>query len=470
MFGRRRLIRPTWALLRSAVDKSRKDRVSMVAQALACPLPRDPCGGARGTRSLSIVADDDAIQSLVRRAETIVPTEAVLLGDSLERSARSTGSARHPDDRSGLALALWTTSSLPLHLMEGVTRVFGGEDERSFLRRRLLALLIVLALVVSARLSWSPRCARTARRALGRIRAPCGANDRVGVVDSPVAVRSWPRLCSRSGLCCKCPDVHGQSLEHVLPGAAVAMVIWLIGSGVFAVYAASLGSYNKSWGTLSAVVITLIWLWLTSAALLCGAEVNAEAGRRRRSDPRPPTAPAVTPRAPGVRQPLFGHVSESLSSALRARARTRREDRCEATPAPRSRYETWGPPGGRLHARPGPHFPCAHDAHAARVIERHECTPTPRRAVGAGPAGGADLDTSGASRLKRLRRCDGDTDRREHSSRSTGGVRLRSGSPALQRQRKGLGRYVPSSLPPLLRLGYATHAVSRTTDPISDAA
>jgi membrane protein len=63
------------------------------------------------------------------------------------------------------------------------------------------------------------------------------------------------------------------------------MVIWLVGSGVFAVYAAHFGSYNKSWGTLSAVVITLIWLWLTSAALLLGAEVNAEARRLRHLQP-----------------------------------------------------------------------------------------------------------------------------------------------------------------------------------------
>jgi membrane protein len=62
-----------------------------------------------------------------------------------------------------------------------------------------------------------------------------------------------------------------------LPGALVAVAVWLVASGGFAVYAANFGSYNKSWGTLSAVVVTLIWLWLTSAALLFGAEVNAAA-------------------------------------------------------------------------------------------------------------------------------------------------------------------------------------------------
>ena len=41
------------------------------------------------------------------------------------------------------------------------------------------------------------------------------------------------------------------------------------------------GSYNKTWGTLSAVIVTLTWLWLTGMALLFGAEINAELERSR---------------------------------------------------------------------------------------------------------------------------------------------------------------------------------------------
>ena len=80
------------------------------------------------------------------------------------------------------------------------------------------------------------------------------------------------------------PDVQQPRWQLVTPGAAVSLVIWLAASGGFAFYTAHFGSYNKTWGTLSAVVITLIWLWLTSLALLFGAEVNAavQRGRRRR--------------------------------------------------------------------------------------------------------------------------------------------------------------------------------------------
>ena len=69
------------------------------------------------------------------------------------------------------------------------------------------------------------------------------------------------------------------------PGAVVALAVWLVASGGLALYSARFGSFEKTWGTLSAVVVTLVWLWLGAAALLFGAELNARGSRapRRRS-------------------------------------------------------------------------------------------------------------------------------------------------------------------------------------------
>jgi membrane protein len=64
-------------------------------------------------------------------------------------------------------------------------------------------------------------------------------------------------------------------------GSAAAVVVWLIVSGGFAFYTAHFSSYNKTWGSLSAVIIMLTWLWLTGLALLFGGELNAEAERIR---------------------------------------------------------------------------------------------------------------------------------------------------------------------------------------------
>jgi membrane protein len=72
---------------------------------------------------------------------------------------------------------------------------------------------------------------------------------------------------------------HGFRL--VSPGSVLAVVLWLIASGLFALYVANFGSYNKVYGSLAAVIIFLIWMWISNIAVLIGAEFNAELERGR---------------------------------------------------------------------------------------------------------------------------------------------------------------------------------------------
>ena len=71
------------------------------------------------------------------------------------------------------------------------------------------------------------------------------------------------------------------------PGAVTALVLWLLASAGFAIYTSRFGTYDKGWGTISAVVVTPVCLWLTSAVLLFGAEINAEAQRLEERDAAP---------------------------------------------------------------------------------------------------------------------------------------------------------------------------------------
>ena len=70
------------------------------------------------------------------------------------------------------------------------------------------------------------------------------------------------------------PDVDQPKWEFLTPGSFVAALLWVVSSGLFAVYTAKFDSYNKTWGTLSGVIVTLTWLWIASTALLLGAEIN----------------------------------------------------------------------------------------------------------------------------------------------------------------------------------------------------
>ncbi len=77
------------------------------------------------------------------------------------------------------------------------------------------------------------------------------------------------------------PNVRRGGFRWITPGSILAVAIWLVVSAGFAVYVANFGSYNKTYGTLAAPIVFLIWLWLTNVAILIGAQFNAELERGR---------------------------------------------------------------------------------------------------------------------------------------------------------------------------------------------
>ena len=72
---------------------------------------------------------------------------------------------------------------------------------------------------------------------------------------------------------------HG--FQWVSPGGITAVVLWLVASGLFALYVANFSHYNKIYGSLAGVIIFLIWMWISNVAILLGAEFNAELERGR---------------------------------------------------------------------------------------------------------------------------------------------------------------------------------------------
>ncbi len=269
-----------WVVLRRAFAEARNDRVTTTAQALAYSIFLSiPAAFLVVLGLFSVFASPETVTGLVARTSTVLPAEATtLLEQSLERAARQPNRGLVITVL-GVALGLWTTTSAAATLMEGLTTTYDRKDERGFVRKRLLALAIVLALVFGAALVLSLLVFGShIERWIG---SAVGAS---GLVSWLWWTLQWPILVG--GLLFAFavvlylgPDVEQPRWALISPGAVTALVVWLAASGGFALYAAWFGSYDKTWGTLSAVVVTLVWLWLTSAALLFGAEVDAEARR-----------------------------------------------------------------------------------------------------------------------------------------------------------------------------------------------
>jgi membrane protein len=230
----------------------------------------------------TLVAGPDTITSLMAHFSTVMPGDATkLLGGSLKNLDA------HPASSVvmtvlGFGLALWSTTGAMNAYMLAINLAYERKDERSFIRKRIVALQMVVAMgfafvLVAVLLIFGPQIEKT-------IASHAGAAG--GVLDVAWWVAQVPilllgLLAAFATLLYLGPDLEHRRWQFLTPGSLVAAVMWIAVSGLFAVYTSTFGSQNKTWGALSAVIVMLTWLWLSALALLFGAEVNAEVERSR---------------------------------------------------------------------------------------------------------------------------------------------------------------------------------------------
>ncbi|MGZ8715648.1 MAG: YihY/virulence factor BrkB family protein [Gaiellaceae bacterium] len=234
----------------------------------------------------TLVAGPGTIANLMAHFSTVMPGQATeLLGSSLKNLDA------HPASSLvmtviGFVLALWSTTGAMNAYMLAINLAYDRKDKRSFIRKRVVALQMVAAIgfafvLVAVLLIFGPQIEKTIASHLG---AAAGGVLNVVWWIAQVPILLAGLLAAFATLLYLGPDVEHRTWRFLTPGSLVAAVMWIAISGLFAVYTSMFGSYNKTWGALSAVIVTLTWLWLSSTALLFGAEVNAELERSRELD------------------------------------------------------------------------------------------------------------------------------------------------------------------------------------------
>ena len=183
----------------------------------------------------------------------------------------------------GLALGLYSASGAMGAAMRSLEAINRAEKGRSFLPNlgvrlgltllvTLLVLIAFLAVVVAGpvfgAIAEAAGFPDVIKGVVGYLRWPIGAAALLTAFSIVYALA--PRRTPRPG---------DRSLRSVLPGAALGTALWFAASLLFTAYVANFGSYDKTYGTLGAVISLLIWLWLGNMAFLLGALFNAEGYR-----------------------------------------------------------------------------------------------------------------------------------------------------------------------------------------------
>ncbi len=230
-----------------------------------------------------LVAAPSDVQQLLTHLEGIVPASAIaLLTDSLVRTTEA-GSGGVVMIVVGSVLAIWTLTGAMTTLMWALNIAFEYEENRNFLQQRLAAIKMLVLVAVAVSLAFGllvlgPQLSGWVGDAIGE----------PGLVSWVWWIAEWPILLfglfgAFAGILYLGPANDQPRGRLVSIGGVVAVAIWLAASGGFALYASQFSSYNKAWGSLAGVIIMLTWLWISSLALLVGAEIEAAASREARA-------------------------------------------------------------------------------------------------------------------------------------------------------------------------------------------
>jgi membrane protein len=190
----------------------------------------------------------------------------------------------------GLAGLIWAASGYVGTFSWAANVIWEAERGRSWYRQwpfNVAVTLVVLVLVTFV---------LVALVLTGPLASAVGSQLGVGPTGLEVwNIAKWPGVVvvvtlMISGLYYIAPNVRPPSWRWLTPGAVLAVIAWAITSAAFGLYLANFDSFNRTYGTLGAIVTFLIWMWLTNIAALLGIELDSEIERERQLSAQEPGA------------------------------------------------------------------------------------------------------------------------------------------------------------------------------------
>ena len=228
-----------------------------------------------------LVFDPQQIEQQINAVAGALPQQAAaLLKDQARRLASSAGGALSLGAIGGLVLTLYSASKGLKALIEGLNIIYDEEEERGFLRLNLVALGLTLAVIVVMIV------------ALGLIAAAPPVLGALGLGATAQALIAWLRwpllfvvaLAILAVLYRYAPNRDEARWRWVSWGAVIATALWVPGSVAFSLYVRNFASYHATYGSLGAVIILLLWFWLSAYIVLLGAELNSEMEHQTAAD------------------------------------------------------------------------------------------------------------------------------------------------------------------------------------------
>lgn len=236
-----------------------------------------------------LVADPAEVQRQVEQLFGLLSSEVVqTLHDQLTKLTEKSGATLGFGAFFGILFSLWSANSGTKAMITALNIVYSEKEKRGFIKLNLVSLALTVGMVIAA------VAALLVMVGLPLIFRFIGLEDTVRTI---LNIARWPLLAvaytiGLAFLYRYAPSREKPQWHWVTWGSAVATVLWIVASGLFAFYVANFGKYDQTYGSLGAVVILMIWFYITAFIILLGAELNAELEHQTAKDstvhaPRP---------------------------------------------------------------------------------------------------------------------------------------------------------------------------------------
>ncbi|EWY41440.1 ribonuclease [Skermanella stibiiresistens SB22] len=255
-------------------EETDKDNISMIAAGVAfyLMLAIFPILGA--TVSIyGLVADPADVQRNFESVAGVIPDQArSIIVDQLSAVASASGGELGFSVLISIALTLWSASRGVNAVITALNIAYDEKEERGFIWLNAIALGLTIAMILFMIVTLA---------VVVGLPVVIGYLNLGETVEWTVRLARWPILGAAVMLALAvlyryAPDRETPRWRWVSWGAVVATLIWILGSVAFSVYVSNFADYNKTYGTMGAVIILLLWFNLSAYAVLLGAELNAE--------------------------------------------------------------------------------------------------------------------------------------------------------------------------------------------------
>jgi membrane protein len=220
-----------------------------------------------------MVADPADIERQISNLAGTIPREAVdLMRGQLQHLTSQNEKALGLAFFGGLLMSLWSANAAIKAMFDALNVVYGEKERRNFFRLTILSLTFTAGMVLFMVVAL-----------IGIVVIPAVLEflhlGRFGEI--LINILRWPAMLAVVVLGLAVVYRYGPCRADarwrwITWGSIAAAILWLIVSMLFSWYASNFGSYNKTYGSLGAVIAFMVWTWLSTTVVLMGGELNAE--------------------------------------------------------------------------------------------------------------------------------------------------------------------------------------------------